>query len=831
MAVSRSKNLCTLLKLAFLVLGLFACRQNTSVILKTADEDQSDIWVTPDVDRTEIHVTPSVFPPLVPALDRWQRLDTMGGGSQTGVATHPTNPDVVYMASDHGGLFKTENGGDIWFSVSANLGAYRLGFVTLDPLDPNVIYVTASTDHGSGALGGATGEIHRSLNGGRSWEFVSDAMGFQSSVPNQTSIVIPFDPVQPDRFDQDGDHLSDAIVVGAWTGPADPPVGGIWCSEDEGRTFAHRALKNRNVTALRAFAGDANVLFATTFEGQVYRSEDLAETWADVTGDMPLAHPSDLAIHPADQDILYVTCGWCQADEPPVWKTTNGGQNWEAASAGLHWDEVRGFPRILMDRFDPDTLYVTTDGASSDTGGVYKSTDGGSSWHLMPARLVLPDGRPYRWYQFEGKLAIGQAIDGRLFAADTAGWRYPDGDPSDGLEVWEPATIGIGNIHVNTIEVDPYDRTVLYQGISDFGPYKSVDRGASFHRILGNGWPVTVDNYVWNGPYYRNYRKCWLSCSSICEEKGRIASGGTTDFAISRQDSNIVYSAFGGGSGSSDYGGVNKSTDGGATWKPVGFQLERGFDLNPETCVPYGFRHLAVDPTDHDVLFAAMEIPPTQTGKLYKTSDGGATWTEVYATSGYYVTGLEVSPVDSDLVVFATRRGVYKSEQRGEAGSWQAIIPPGEYGIRTVKLSPHDAQVCVVGTNDQGIYYTADGGTSWSNHWFEGLFEQKRYQGSGQRLPAEIATASNPGAYVLKNVSAVVFDPVVADTFYIAGTWYTRASFGVARITNAGQDWQRLPLLGLSHRNVFDLAIDAAGEFLYAGTFDGTFTIKLRNRP
>jgi hypothetical protein len=381
---------------------------------------------------------------------------------------------------------------------------------------------------------------------------------------------------------------------------------------------------------------------------------------------------------------------------------------------------------------------------------------------------------------------------------------------------------------VNTIEVDPLDPTVLYQGISDRGPYKSVDRGASFHRILGNGWPVTVDNYVWNGPYYRNYTKCRLSCSSVCKARGRIASGGTTDFAISRQDPDIVYSAFGGGSGSSDYGGVNKSTDGGATWKPVGFQLERGFDLNPETCVPYGFRHLAIDPADEDVLFAAMEIPPPQTAKLYKTTDGGATWTEVYVTSGYYTTGLEVSPVDSDLVVFATRRGVYKSERGGEAGSWQVITPSGAGVIRAVKVSPHEAQVYVVGTNDQGVYYTDDGGASWSNHWFEDLFEQSRYQGSKERLPAAIATASNPRAYVLKNVSAIAFDPAVSDTFYIAGTQHTRASFGVARITNAGRNWQRLPLLGLSHRNVFDLAVDTAGEFLYAGTFDGTFRFMLR---
>jgi photosystem II stability/assembly factor-like uncharacterized protein len=743
------------------------------------------------------------------------------------VSVHPTDPDVVYMTSDNGGLFKTENGGDNWFSVSSNLGAYRLSFVTLDPLDPQVIYVTASTDHGHKTAGGATGEIYRSLNGGGSWEFISDAMGFQSSNPTQASIVIPCDPADRGRFDQDGDGLSDVIVVGAWTGPADPPVGGIWRSTDEGESFEHLALQDRNITALRVFARDANVLFVTTHGGEVYRSEDGGQSWGDVTGNMPLAQLSDLAVHPTDRDILYVTCRYCESDKSPVWKTTNGGGSWFASGAGLDSSKADGFPRILIDRFDPGTLYVTSDGMPAGEGGVYKSTDGGGHWQLMPAGLVLPDGRPYYWYQFEGKFSIGQAVDGRLFSGGGGGWRYPDGDGADGVEEWEPATVGVGNILVSTIAVDPADGTVLYQGIADRGPYKSVDRGLSFHRILGNGWPVTVDNYVWNGPYYSNYRRCWLSCSAACDRGGRIASGGTTDFVISRQDRSIVYSAFGSGSNQSDHGGVNKSTDGGGTWRAVGFQLERGFELNPETCVPYGFRRLAIDPTDDDVVFAAQEIPTTGTGKLYRTTDGGATWAEVYAASGYIV-GIAVSSVDPGLVVFATRGGVYKSEQGGGPGSWRRITPPGALGIRTVALSPHDVGVLVVGANDQGIYHTADGGMGWSNNLLEGLFEQRLCQGCDEYLGAEIATAFNPGERMRRNIFAIAFDPVVAGTFYVAGTQYTRASFGVAKITNAGQAWERLPLAGLSHRNVYDLAVDSAGEFLYAGTFDGTYGFRLR---
>jgi photosystem II stability/assembly factor-like uncharacterized protein len=837
-----------ILILVYVTVGLVSCQVGGPEIQTLA------VQLELTAASAEQSVTAGTPPPThegdTEIMNGWQRLDTTGGGAQTGIATHPTDPDIVYLSSDNGGLFKTDSGGDRWFSVSSNLGAYRLASVVLDPLNPEVIYVTASTAYGSVTMGGDTGEIYRSIDGGLSWTFLSAAMGFQNSLPNQAAIVIPYDPAHPGRFDQDQDGLSDVIVVGAWTGPADPPVGGVWRSEDEGQTFAHLGLKDRNVTALRAFAGDSNILFLTTHGGEVYQSEDLGTHWRSIAAELPLAHLADLAAHPTDAGTLYVTCRWCTAGDPPVWRTTDGGQNWHPVSRGLHSAQGSGFPKLLIDRFDPDTLYVTTYGAKAGKGGVYRSVDEGQSWHLMRARLVLPDGRPHFWYQFEGKFAIAQAIDGRLYAGNEGAWRYPDGDPADGVEEWEPIPIGVGNIHVNTVRVDPLDAAVLYQGISDFGPYKSVDRGASFHRILGNGWPVTVDNFVWNGPYYSSYRECWLSCSAICRKGGRIGSGGTTAFAISRQDSQVIYSAFGSGSGQSKHGGVNKSTDGGRTWQPVGFQLQGGFDLNPETCVPYGFQHLAIDPTDDKIVFAAMEIPPTKQSKLFKTIDGGTTWSKVFTGTGY-IRGLAISPVNPNRVVFTTLSHVYISEHGGRAGSWQGITPPEATSLRVVSLSPHNERVYVVGTNDLGIYYTTDGGINWSNHRLDGFFEQKEsqthdpYLGTGNdgidvtviktqppdsdpSLDASIATAINPNARVLRNISAIVFDPIAGDTFYVGGTQYTRASFGVAKITDAGQKWERLPLEGLSHRNTFDLAIDARGEYLYAGTFDGTYRLKLR---
>jgi hypothetical protein len=154
--------------------------------------------------------------------------------------------------------------------------------------------------------------------------------------------------------------------------------------------------------------------------------------------------------------------------------------------------------------------------------------------------------------------------------------------------------------------------------------------------------------------------------------------------------------------------------------------------------------------------------------------------------------------------------------------------PPG--ALRVLALSPHNREVIVVGTNNDGICYTSDGGTSWANHQLAGLFEQRLYQGSEEYLDDEIATALNPDEPMYRRVAALVFDPLEPDTFYMGGSQhgFSRASFGVARITEAGQSWERLPLAGLACRNVFDLAVDSAGEYLYAGTLNGTYRLRLR---
>ena len=85
------------------------------------------------------------------------------------IALDPDDPSIWYVAVGSGGVWKTANAGTTWTPVFDGQGAYSIGCVTVDPRDPNVVWVGTGENVGGRHVGFGDG-VYRSLDGGTSWE-------------------------------------------------------------------------------------------------------------------------------------------------------------------------------------------------------------------------------------------------------------------------------------------------------------------------------------------------------------------------------------------------------------------------------------------------------------------------------------------------------------------------------------------------------------------------------------------------------------------------------------------------------------------------------------
>ena len=206
---------------------------------------------------------------------------------------------------------------------------------------------------------------------------------------------------------------------------------------------------------------------------------------------------------------------------------------------------------------------------------------------------------------------------------------------------------------------------------------------------------------------------------------GRIAAVAGTD-----QDANLYYVGTAGG-------GVWKSADGGYTWDPV-------FDKEPVAAIGA----VAIDPNDDRVVWAGTgESNPRNDVSygdgLYKTTDGGETWTNVGLSETRYISRILIDPHDSQHVivgalgdVFADspERGVYVTWDGGKTWSKTLYVGP-QSGASDLAMDVHDPNVVYAGIwqfqrrpwtftsggTEDGLYKSTDGGRTWTRLTGHGL--------------------------------------------------------------------------------------------------------------
>src|ERR1700724_1191234 len=158
----------------------------------------------------------------------------------------------------------------------------------------------------------------------------------------------------------------------------------------------------------------------------------------------------------------------------------------------------------------------------------------------------------------------------------------------------------------------------------------------------------------------------------------------------------------GAGAGLRAGGGVQRSDDGGATWRPASFGIS-----NPVV------NALAVDPAHPDTVYAG-----TQVG-FFRSSDGGEHWQTSSTVNGLNVHTIAVDPAHPRVLYVGTAMGIYRSDNGGAA--WQlltvGLIPPNKFDFEVVALAidpvdPQQIYAAHIGVHD-GLHKTVNGGRVW----------------------------------------------------------------------------------------------------------------------
>ncbi len=290
----------------------------------------------------------------------------------------------------------------------------------------------------------------------------------------------------------------------------------------------------------------------------------------------------------------------------------------------------------------------------STDGGIYKSTDGGSTW--------------------EQKVTI-------------------DEDNS------------LNKDNVKALAINPVDTNIIYAGVSGEGIYKTTDGGDTWRRVLPSEvdiFAIAIDptdpNVVYASSLDGDNGKIFKSPNGFEETVEEIlveAHGGLAlvDIEIDHYDSSRIYAM-------SEQGGIFRSNDSGATWSAIYW-----FDGN--------LTAMTMSPTDSRVLYVG-----TDGKGVLKTIDGGDNWTELTEQFEEIKGGseiLDITSVTSDTVYAATSHGLLRTNDGG--ASWEVVnslLEPGEVAVETLVIPP-DSPNIIYFANGSALHKSTNSGQTWSN--------------------------------------------------------------------------------------------------------------------
>jgi photosystem II stability/assembly factor-like uncharacterized protein len=574
--------------------------------------------------------TASSDPDPFAALE-WRNVGPNRGGRSIAVAGSDSRPLEYYFGATGGGLWKTTDGGTTWNPVTDGfINSASVGSIGVCAANPDIVYI-------------GTGET----------------------------------------------QLRGNIQAGD----------GLYKSTDAGKTWQHVGLReSRNFSRVRVHPTDCNIVFAGAFgeygkenpERGIYRSSDGGATWTQVLHRDAKTGGVDISIDETNPSVIYAALWdafrkpWAMAsggDGSGLFKSTDGGNTWReiTRNPGLPQNQPIGKIGVSVSRANPQRVYAIIE---ADSGGVFRSNDGGATWELMNTNRNL------RQRAFYYTRIYADPVDAdRVYVVNVQFFRSDDGGKTFDTVIRVPHA----DNHDLWIATDDNQRMI---NGNDGGGNVSFNGGQTW---TGQAYP-TAQIYRIGITAHEPYHVCGgqQDNSTVC-----VPSKGWNHLAATPQ----FFYAPGG--------------------------CESGYVSN--------------DPTQTDIFYAgcyggALDRFDYSTGQRRSVNvwpDNPMGWSAKDIKERVQWTFPIVFSRTGPHTLYTTSQHVWKSTNEGQ--SWERISPDltraepttmeasggpitrDQTGVETYPTvfalapSPHEANVIWAGTDDGLVQITRDGGTSWQN--------------------------------------------------------------------------------------------------------------------
>jgi photosystem II stability/assembly factor-like uncharacterized protein len=638
-----------------------------------------------------------------------------------------SNPNIVYVGTASGGVWKTTNNGTTWEPVFDKEGVSTIGDIAIAPSDPAVVWVGTGEPNNRQSSSWGDG-IYKSLDAGKTWQ----NMGLRATLHIGRIVIHPKNP-----------EVVYAAALGHLWGPN--PERGVYKTTDGGKTW-NQVLKINADTGVSDIAMDPespDTLYAAAYErrrtpfgfngggpdGGIYKTVDGGATWKKLTKGLPYENGGDvgrigLDIYRKDSNIVYAIV---QHEKGGTYRSEDKGETWKKMG------DTNPRPSYYSQiRIDPNNdLRIWELGAQ-----MFYSEDGGKTFLTQRVKGIHGDFHAM-WIDPADSSHVITGCDGGIH------WSYDNGRTWDFIN-----TIAIGQFYeVGLDNEKPYK---ICGGLQDNGSWCGPSMSLTRDGIINSDWTLMPGG---DGFYARiDYAEPWIVYTE--SQDGHISRRDehtaqqreimpeakvgephyrfqwNSPMEVSSHDHKTIY-----------YGGnyLFKSTDRGDSWTRLGGDLTTGADRNKLQV--FGktpdkntlSRHDGVEeyptittlnesPLTADVLWVG-----TDDGNLQVTRDGGKTWKNVAERvpglpKGTYVTRVVASKY-AEGAAFATFDGhrtddynVYLFQTSDYGETWKAIrngIPDSAGTVHVVREHPKSRNLLFAGT-EFGLWVSWDHGSNWT---------------------------------------------------------------------------------------------------------------------